>query len=94
MQVNRGKRSLSLEPTAPEGRDIVKKLIARADIVIANLPDSTLESMELDYARVSAINARVILVGDQCVRQDRARRAQAGLRRHRPGDVGQRVHER
>ena len=62
MQVNRGKRSLSLEPTAPEGRDIVKKLIARADIVIANLPTSTLESMELDYASVSAINARVILV--------------------------------
>ena len=56
MQVNRGKRSLSLEPTAPEGRDIVKKLIARADIVIANLPTSTLESMELDYASVSAIN--------------------------------------
>jgi crotonobetainyl-CoA:carnitine CoA-transferase CaiB-like acyl-CoA transferase len=62
MQVNRGKRSLSLEPTASEGRAIVKKLIARADIVIANLPTSTLESMELDYASVSAINARVILV--------------------------------
>jgi crotonobetainyl-CoA:carnitine CoA-transferase CaiB-like acyl-CoA transferase len=62
MQVNRGKRSLSLEPTASEGRDIVKKLIARADIVIANLPTSTLESMELDYASVSAINERVILV--------------------------------
>jgi crotonobetainyl-CoA:carnitine CoA-transferase CaiB-like acyl-CoA transferase len=62
MQVNRGKRSLSLDPTAPEGRDIVKKLIARADIVIANLPTSTLESMELDYASVSAINARAILV--------------------------------
>lgn len=62
MQVNRGKRSLSLEPTASEGRDIVKKLIARADIVIANLPTSTLESMGLDYASVSAINARVILV--------------------------------
>jgi crotonobetainyl-CoA:carnitine CoA-transferase CaiB-like acyl-CoA transferase len=62
MQVNRGKRSLSLEPTASEGRAIVKKLIARADIVIANLPTSTLESMELDYASVSAINARAILV--------------------------------
>ena len=62
MQVNRGKRSLSLDPTAPEGREIVRKLVARADIVIANLPASTLESMELDYASVSAINARVILV--------------------------------
>lgn len=62
MQVNRGKRSLSLEPTSPEGREIVRKLIARTDILIANLPASTLKSMGLDYATVSAINPRIILV--------------------------------
>jgi crotonobetainyl-CoA:carnitine CoA-transferase CaiB-like acyl-CoA transferase len=62
MQVNRGKRSLTLEPAAPEGREIVRKLIERADIVIANLPGATLQSMGLDYASVSAINARAILV--------------------------------
>ena len=62
MQLNRGKRSLSLEPTSPEGREIVRKLVARSDIVIANLPGSTLKSMGLDYATVSAINPRVILV--------------------------------
>jgi crotonobetainyl-CoA:carnitine CoA-transferase CaiB-like acyl-CoA transferase len=62
MQVNRGKRSLSLEPTSPEGREIVRKLLARSDIVVANLPASTLKSMGLDYATVSAINPRIILV--------------------------------
>jgi crotonobetainyl-CoA:carnitine CoA-transferase CaiB-like acyl-CoA transferase len=62
MQVNRGKRSLALEPTAPEGRAIVKQLIARADIVIANLPGATLQAMGLDYASVAAINPRTILV--------------------------------
>lgn len=62
LQLNRGKRSLCLEPTKPEGREIVRKLVARADIVIANLPASTLKSMGLDYATVSAINPRVILV--------------------------------
>jgi len=62
MQVNRGKRSLSLEPTTPEGREIVRKLIARSDIVIANMPESTLKSMALDYASVAAINPRAILV--------------------------------
>jgi crotonobetainyl-CoA:carnitine CoA-transferase CaiB-like acyl-CoA transferase len=62
MQVNRGKRSLALEPTTPQGREIVRQLIARADIVIANLPSATLESMGLDFASVSAINARAILV--------------------------------
>ncbi len=62
MQVNRGKRSLSLDPTSPEGREIVRKLLARSDIVVANLPESTLKSMGLDYATVSAINPRIILV--------------------------------
>lgn len=62
LQVNRGKRSLSLNPTAPEGREIVRKLVARSDIVIANLPDSTLKSMGLDYATISAVNSRIILV--------------------------------
>jgi crotonobetainyl-CoA:carnitine CoA-transferase CaiB-like acyl-CoA transferase len=62
MQVNRGKRSLSLDPTAPEGREIVKKLIARADIVIANMPGSTLQSMGLDYPSIAATNERSILV--------------------------------
>ena len=62
MQVNRGKRSLTLEPTTPEGRDIVQRLVSRADVVIANLPLATLQSMQLDYARVSALNPRAILV--------------------------------
>ena len=62
MQVNRGKRSLTLEPTSPDGREIVRRLIARADVVIANLPLATLRSMQLDYASVSALNPRAILV--------------------------------
>ena len=62
MQVNRGKRSLALDPNAPEGREIVRKLIARSDIVIANLPAATLQAMGLDYASVSAIQTRAILV--------------------------------
>ncbi len=62
MQVNRGKRSLTLDPTSPEGREIVRKLIAHSDVVIANLPGSTLVSMGLDYKTVSAINPGIILV--------------------------------
>jgi crotonobetainyl-CoA:carnitine CoA-transferase CaiB-like acyl-CoA transferase len=62
MQVNRGKRSLTLDPAAPEGRAIVGQLIARSDIVIANMPGATLQSMGLDYASVSALNPRAILV--------------------------------
>ncbi|HEU5295827.1 MAG TPA: CoA transferase [Burkholderiaceae bacterium] len=62
MQVNRGKRSLTLDPAAPDGGEIVKRLLARSDILIANMPAATLESIGLDYASVSAINPRAILV--------------------------------
>jgi crotonobetainyl-CoA:carnitine CoA-transferase CaiB-like acyl-CoA transferase len=62
MQVNRGKRSLALDPGVVEGREIVRRLIGRSDVVIANMPAATLQSMGLDYASVSAINPRVILV--------------------------------
>lgn len=62
MQVNRGKRSLTLDPNRPEGREVVRRLIARADVVIANLPASTLQSMGLDYETISSINEGIILV--------------------------------
>ena len=81
MQVNRGKRSLSLDPAAPEGREIVKQLVARADIVIANMPGATLQSMGIDYPSVSAINARAILVATNAF-------GQAGPYAHRLGFDG------
>ena len=62
MQANRGKRSLTLDPAAPAGREIVGRLIARSDVVIANMPAETLRAIALDYASVSAINPRAILV--------------------------------
>lgn len=61
MQVNRGKRNLTLDPTAPEGREIVRRLLDRTDVVIANLPQDTLVSMGLDYASLSATRPEIIL---------------------------------
>jgi len=36
--MNRNKRGMTLDPSSPEGREIVKKLVATADVVVANLP--------------------------------------------------------
>ncbi|MBV1904881.1 MAG: CoA transferase [Pseudomonadales bacterium] len=60
-QVNRNKRSLSLNPTKPEGREIVKALVKTADVVVANLPAPTLKSMGLDLESLHDINPKVIL---------------------------------
>ena len=61
LQVNRNKRGLTLNPMKPEGREVVRRLAATADIVVANLPDSALTAMRLDYASLSAVKPNIIL---------------------------------
>ncbi len=61
LQMNRNKRSLTLDPAHEKGREVVRRLIAQNDVVIANLPGETLKSLGLDYESVSAINPRAIL---------------------------------
>lgn len=62
LQMNRNKSGMTLNPTKPEGREIVAKLVKTADVVIANLPFETLKEMGLDYDTLSAINPRIIVV--------------------------------
>ncbi len=61
LQVNRNKRGLTLNPMKPDGREVVRRMTATADIVIANLPDSALTAMRLDYASLSAVKPDIIL---------------------------------
>ena len=61
MQLARNKKSLTLNPMKPEGRDVVKKLVSTADVVLANLPPDTLEKMGLDYESLTQIKPDIIL---------------------------------
>jgi len=61
LQMNRNKKSLTLDPMCDAGRDVVRRLVRSADVVVANLPAETLRAMGLDYESVSAINPRAIL---------------------------------
>jgi crotonobetainyl-CoA:carnitine CoA-transferase CaiB-like acyl-CoA transferase len=61
LQMNRNKLGLTLDPMLPEGQEIVRKLVATADVVVANLPPQTLEAMKLDYASLSAVKPDIIL---------------------------------
>lgn len=60
LSVNRGKRSLTLSIEKPEGQAIVKKLAARADILLENFKVGTLERYGLGYEQLKAINPRLI----------------------------------
>lgn len=61
MQLARNKLGMTLNPMKPQGREIVNKLVATADVVVANLPPDTLEAMGLDYASLTAVKPDIIL---------------------------------
>lgn len=61
MQTGRNKLGMTLNPMKPEGREIVKRLVATADVVVANLPPDTLKAMGLDYDSLKAIKPDIIL---------------------------------
>ena len=61
LQMGRNKRGLTLNPMKPAGREIVQKLVAVSDVVIANLPYEDCKKMGIVYDTISAINPRIIL---------------------------------
>ncbi|GMV30714.1 MAG: CoA transferase [Rhodanobacteraceae bacterium] len=57
---NRGKRSLALDFSTPEGQGIVQRLAERADVLVENYLPGTLARYGLDFANLSARNPRLI----------------------------------
>jgi crotonobetainyl-CoA:carnitine CoA-transferase CaiB-like acyl-CoA transferase len=61
LQCNRNKLSITLDPSSDDGRDIIRQLTARADVVVANLPPSTLLRLGLDYQTLKTRKNDIIL---------------------------------
>ena len=61
LALNRNKRGLTLNPRKPEGQEVLRRLVASADVVIANLPPDTLAAMGMDYESLKAIKPNIIL---------------------------------
>jgi len=57
---NRGKRSVAVDFSTPEGAAIVRKLIATADVLIENFKLGGLKKYGLDYESLKAINPRLV----------------------------------
>src|SRR5919204_5931592 len=62
LAMNRNKLGMSLDPAAPKGREIVRKLVATADVVVANLPPRVLRSLALDLDSLRQIKPDIILI--------------------------------
>lgn len=61
LQCNRNKRSMTLDSTTPEGGAVVRKLLATADVVVANMPDAAMRANGLDYESLRAVKSDIIL---------------------------------
>jgi crotonobetainyl-CoA:carnitine CoA-transferase CaiB-like acyl-CoA transferase len=62
LQTACNKKSLTLDPALPAARPVIERLVASADIVVANLPPASLTKLGLDYAALRAIRRDIILV--------------------------------
>jgi crotonobetainyl-CoA:carnitine CoA-transferase CaiB-like acyl-CoA transferase len=58
----RGKRSMTLDLTRPEGQEVLEQLVAQADVLIENNLPSHMERLGINWERLSKINPRLILV--------------------------------
>ena len=60
LSANRGKHSLTVDISKPEGADIVRELAAQADFFVENFKVGGLAKMGLDYASLKKINTKII----------------------------------
>jgi formyl-CoA transferase len=57
---NRGKLSVAVDFTKPEGQRIVRDLALQADVLVENFKVGGLAKYGLDYASIAALNARLV----------------------------------
>lgn len=72
LAANRGKKSVGLDVTLPQGKRIFEDFVRKSDVLLTNSPPSVYKKLGFDYETLSQVNPRVIccnisgygLVGD------------------------------
>lgn len=59
---SRNKQSITLDLKEPEGQDIVRRLVAEADVLVENFRPGTLEGWGLGWDELEQINPRLIML--------------------------------
>ncbi len=60
LSLNRNKRGIALDFTRPEALEVVRELIAKADVVVENFSGGVMKKYGLDYASVAGANPRLV----------------------------------
>jgi crotonobetainyl-CoA:carnitine CoA-transferase CaiB-like acyl-CoA transferase len=58
--LHRNKRSLTLNLKAPEGREILLRMVEQADVVVENFRPDVKHRLGIDYEALSAVNPRLV----------------------------------
>lgn len=78
LSVNRNKESVTLNFKEPAGRDILDRLIDRADVLVENFRPGALERLGLDYGSVRRTRPRLVYCSISGFGHTGPRRAEAG----------------
>src|SRR5271167_1901652 len=70
------KRSMTLDLKTEPGREILKRLVSTADVLVENFRPGAFEALGLGYEAMSAINSRLIYCSISAFGQDGPRREQ------------------
>ncbi len=60
MSLNRGKKSITLNLKHEEGKEIVKRLIKKVDVILENFRPGTMDKLGFGYQDIKKINPRII----------------------------------
>ena len=57
---NRGKRSVTLDVTKAEGREVVMRFVERVDVVVSNMRLGVMDKLGLGYDDLRAVNPKIV----------------------------------
>lgn len=60
MSINRGKKSLTLNIKTEKGKDILRRLVSQADVLVENFRPGVMAKLGLDYENLKKVNPRLI----------------------------------
>jgi benzylsuccinate CoA-transferase BbsF subunit len=62
MKLQRGKKSFTVNMQTPRGRELVKELLKKSDVLVENFGLGIIEKWGLDWPQLREINPRIILI--------------------------------